>query len=180
MPNIAEWNGKRWETSGKKITPLEDLTTGLVLETDTNEDNEGKSPTYNKKFQLQSFSMSTLYSTNVGASPKEEIDSWYALVGEVAPLFIGGKPFGPNEIQLKSVQISAIVLDDYGRIREAKFSFQFEEYAPEKSAEKISENKKAPAAATSKSGGTASSLKPSGASSKDKANWQQRMEADST
>lgn len=181
MPQIAQWLHKTWETNGTKIAPLEELSTGLLLETEQNEDNEGQSPTYSKKFQLQTFSLSTLYSTNVGTDPEKEKEDWYSLVGEIGPLYLGGKPFGPDEIQLKGVNLSGIVLDDYGRIREAKFQFTFEEYAPEKSAEKIGETK-APAAAASSSTKTSSNTgttsTASGASAKDKANWQTRMEVD--
>lgn len=155
MAVIASWKGKRWEVSPSKIYSLEGFSTTFKLKVDQNQDKEGSPATNVRGRELVPLSFDVTISDAVGINVRAEIESWEALIGETGPFYLGGKRFGPELMQLQSVGVSDVVIDDIGRIRSAKLRLDFEEYADE--------------AAKSKPKATPASTKDIGPSSQDKA-----------
>lgn len=138
MAIMAKWLSKNWEVSRKKIAVLSGLSASRKLKTDTNNDKAGSSPTNVRGFELQTFSFDFTLGDVAGSDPRAEWESWESLVGQSAPFFLADKRFGPERMQLTEVSIGDMVLDDFGRIRQAKFSVSFSEDAAEASAKKAS------------------------------------------
>jgi hypothetical protein len=136
MAVMASWNGKRWEVSPSRITAIEGFSTGYKLKNTSNTDSEGKAPSDVRGLDLMQLSFTTHISDAVGVDVRAEIDSWAALIGESAPFILGDKQFGESDFRLTQMGLSGTVLDDFGRIREAGLSMQFEEYAGEAAKDK--------------------------------------------
>lgn len=170
MSIMASWREKQWEVSSSKIAVLDNLSTSLALDSETNKDNEGQPASYDIKYKLQTFSFDTTYSAMVGNDPLEEKESWYELVGESGPLYINNSQFGPDKIKLLSVSVSETIFDSKGRMISIKLAFSFEEDAEEKSASKDSKQSAAPASAPANEPATAT-----GSKKIDKTNWQKAM-----
>jgi len=154
MVVIASWKNKKWEVSPNKIYNLEGFSTSFKLKFDQNQDKEGSPATNVRGRELVPLSFDVTLSDVVGINVRAEIESWAALIGEAAPFYLGGKRFGPELMQLQSVDVSDVIIDDLGRIRSAKLRLNFEEYADE--------------AAKAKPGATTTSTKDIGPSSQDK------------
>lgn len=155
MAVIASWKNKKWEVSPSKIYNLEGFSTSFKLKVDQNQDKEGSPATNVRGRELVPLSFDVTLSDVVGINVRAEIESWAALIGEAAPFYLGGKRFGPELMQLQSVDVSDVIIDDLGRIRSAKLRLSFEEYADE--------------AAKAKPGATPTSTLDIGPNSQDKA-----------
>lgn len=131
MAVIASWRNKRWEVSPNKIYALEGFSTSFKLKTDQNQDKEGSPATNVRGRELIPLSFDVFLSDAVGVNVRAEIESWEALIGESGPFYLGGKRFGPALMQLHSVDVNDVVIDDLGRIRSAKLRLTFEENADE-------------------------------------------------
>lgn len=129
MAVIASWKNKKWEVSPSKIYNLEGFSTSFKLKVDQNQDKEGSPATNVRGRELVPLSFDVTLSDVVGINVRAEIESWEALIGEAAPFYLGGKRFGPELMQLQSVDVSDVIIDDLGRIRSAKLRLSFEEYA---------------------------------------------------
>lgn len=126
---MAYWNGMTWGVSNKEIAFLESFATAFSIETDTNADKEGKSPTEKVANSLIEFSLSTTYRVETGTRDiRKKIESWRSLVGKAAPLVIGGATFGPDKVQLQSVGVSNCEISASGVMRGVTLSFKFKEF----------------------------------------------------
>ena len=131
MAVTAKGQSKRWEISAWKIAAISNLATSYSLISDSGEDAEGQPPILRRGLEPQHVSFDTFLSDAAGVSVKLEIQSWRRLIGQSAPLYIGGRRFGPRKLMLADVSISDTLIDDFGRIRQASLSFSFTEDAPE-------------------------------------------------
>ena len=142
MSLMASWNGMSWECSPKEITWLEGLSTSFEIETNTNADKSGKSPTEMVGMKEIPVSFSTTYRVETGTRDiKKKISEWRALIGKAAPLIIGNEIFGPNKLQLTKVVISNIKMRPNGLFTAATLSFSFKEYIGIKNTTKSSGSK---------------------------------------
>lgn len=129
---MAYWNGMKWEVSSKQIAYLEALTTGCSIDTDTNADKEGQRPTEEVGLSLIEIAFNTTYRIETGTSDVRGMyEKWKSMVGKSAPLIIGTTIFGPDRMQLQSVNMSNVELSPKGIIRAATLSFKFKEFAEE-------------------------------------------------
>jgi TusA-related sulfurtransferase len=129
MTLIASWMDKSWEVSVNRIYNLENLSTTFKLKTDKNEDKEGTPPINVRGNELIPLSFEVPLSDVAGVDVRAEIDSWAKLVGGSGPFYLGGKRFGPERMQLQTVDVGDVIIDDLGRIRSARLSLEFEEDA---------------------------------------------------
>lgn len=126
---IASWHDMTWECSPREITRLENLTTSYAIETKSNADKDGKSPTETVGFADEEISLATTYRIETGTSDiRGMIDKWKSLVGKAAPLILGSDVFGPDKVQLQSVSVSNIVMRANGVLTAATLSFKFKEF----------------------------------------------------
>ncbi len=129
---MAYWNGMRWEVSGRQIAYLESLTTAYSIDTDTNADKEGQKPTESVGVSLMEVSFNTTYRIETGTSDiRSVLEQWKAMIGTAAPLIIGNAIFGPDKMQLQSVNVSNVELSPKGIIRAATCAFKLKEFSEE-------------------------------------------------
>lgn len=136
---MAYWNGMTWEVSSKHIAYLESLTTAYSIATDTNADKEGQKPTETIGKNLIEISFNTTYRVETGtADIRGMLKQWESMIGKAAPLIIGNAIFGPDKMQLQSVNVSNIEMNAKGFMRAATLSFKLKEFAEEESGVKTS------------------------------------------
>lgn len=150
MAYLAKWGKKKFEISPNKIIPVLDIQTGFSRKEDENNDTSGKATTNTRGMELQSISFSTQYFYGTGTNPREEIDDWQNQFKTKAPLYINGKQFGPDLLELESVDVSDIMLDNKGEFLQATVSINLKEYVEPTT--KASKKKKTTSKKGSKSG----------------------------
>lgn len=129
---IAYWNGMTWECSPSMISRLDSLSTSFSMQTETNADKEGVSPTETVGLNAIEISLSTTYRIETGTHDiKGIISAWKFKVGEAAPLIIGSEIFGPDKVQLQSVSVSNVQMRKNGFFTAATLNFKFKEYIEE-------------------------------------------------
>lgn len=127
---MAYWNGMTWGVSSQQIAFLESLSTSFSVNTSTNADKEGKSPTERVAKNLVEFSLSTTYRVETGTKDiRAVINRWTNLVGKADSFVIGNQIFGPDKMQLMSVDVSDVRLTANGVMMSAKLAFKFKEYS---------------------------------------------------
>lgn len=136
MATVAKWNGIEWEVSRARVAMLNSISTSVELDTSQNSDAEGSPPQNTKALKAQKFNIDYTAAYAIGTDPLSEYEKCAAKIGEYAPFFLGGKRFGPEKVQLVSVNISNAVLNGKGVIISATIALSFAEYAPEASAKK--------------------------------------------
>lgn len=157
---MAYWNGMKWEVSNKQLAYLEGLTTAYSIDTDTNADKEGKKPTEEVGKSLIEIAFNTTYRVETGtADIRGMLKRWDSMIGKSAPLIIGNAIFGPDKMQLQSVNISNIELSPKGVMRTATVSFKFKEFAEEPAGVKVSTTSNSATKKTAVSVGASSSDK---------------------
>lgn len=129
MAVMAKWRTKTWEVSPKKVTALSGLSTSSKIKAETNTDLENSPATNERGKELVPLSFETQLHSAAGVDVRAEYESWVELVGKTGPFYLAGKKFGPT-MQLQEVTLTDVQLDDLGRMRTAKLSFNFEEYNP--------------------------------------------------
>lgn len=140
---MAYWNNMKWEVSSKQINYLESLTTAYSIDTSTNADKEGKKPTEQIGKSLTEISFNTTYRVETGTSDiRGMLKKWESLIGKSAPLIIGSSIFGPDNMQLQSVNVSNVEISPKGIMRAATCSFKFKEFAEEAAGTKKKGTKK--------------------------------------
>ena len=121
MSLIAYWCGYTWDVSRNEVRHLQDLTTSYELDSYNSQ--------YGAKLKAQAIGLKTTYMMETGTSDINwVIASWKAGVGLNGPLYIGGKQFGSDHMQLKRVDVSNTRVDDLGRLRQATILLSFEEF----------------------------------------------------
>ena len=127
----AKWGNKGFLVSPSKIVPLLNLTTGFSRKEETGEDTSGQPTTNTQGLELQQIKLSTTYMASVGVDPRGQIEEWRAQFGKRYPLYINGQQFGPDLLELVSVDISNVQLDNQGRFLSVDVSVTLEEYIPQ-------------------------------------------------
>lgn len=129
---IAYWNGMTWECSTNQISRLESLATSFSMQIETNADKEGVSPTETVGLNAIEISLSTTYRIETGTPDiKGVISAWKSQIGKAAPLIIGSEIFGPDKVQLQSVDVSNIQMRANGFFTAVTLAFKFKEYIEE-------------------------------------------------
>lgn len=160
----ASWGNKGFLVSPSKIVPLLNLTTRFARKSDANNDTSGQPTTNTRGLELQTIQLETRYVAAAGVDPRGQIAEWKAQFGKRYPLLINGKQFGPDLMELDSVDISDIKMDNMGRFLSVDISITLVEYVP---ATTTVSAKKAAGSSTSSSG-TKSGAMSATASSTDK------------
>ena len=137
MATMAKWGSKEWAVSAKKVVALEGLSFSFTQVADNNTSTEEQKTTNERGTELFPLSFSTMLHSGAGVDVRAEIESWEKLVTKVDYFYLGGKNLGPK-LQLRSVKVDEVKLDDLGRMRMAKISFEFKEYDPDTTSVKVS------------------------------------------
>lgn len=153
----ASWGSMTFQVSPNRITAITGLTTGFNRKADTNEDTSGQPTTNTKGLDLQSVSFDVSYVAGLGVDPRSMIDAWKSQFFKRYPLYIGGRRFGARFMELDSVDVGNIVLDNRGRFIQVDISITLTEYVPPDTT--VSAKKTSGGAASSTAGAT--SAKPS-------------------
>lgn len=178
MPIMASWGPKAWEISSQKVAALNGVSATVELDTENSDDKAGSPATKTKALKLQKFTFDFDLASVTGSDVRDEYESWTTLVGQYAPFYLGGQRFGPENMQLTSVDLSNTTLDNFGRILMGRITIGLTEYAEEASSKKpTSASSGGKAGSTKKAVGISSNqergVKPSavsvGASTKEKA-----------
>lgn len=130
MAVIAKWRTKSWEVTPKKVLTLSGLSTSYEIKAETNTDLENSPATNERGRELVPLSFTTDLNAALGVDVEGEIEDWEQLVGQTGYFYLSGKKFGPK-YQLKKVDLSDVLLDDFGRMHRAKLGMSFEEIAEE-------------------------------------------------
>lgn len=128
MSKMAEWKGKTFEVSNRKIVALENLSTSVKLSTKSQESENGIAALQIEGFEAQALSFDFVVADVVGVDVRAEYEKWCSLVGQIAPFYLSGSVFGPDNLLLTEVGISDVVLDDFGRMRKATIALSFQEW----------------------------------------------------
>lgn len=148
-----------WECNPSQITRLESLSTSFSMQTETNADKEGVSPTETVGLNEIDISLSTTYRIETGTSDiKGMISAWKSQIGKAAPLIIGSEIFGPDKVQLQSVGISNVQMRANGFFTAATLAFTFKEYIEEPVVASVSGTRGSTAGGAVSTGGTASTI----------------------
>ena len=135
MATMAKWGPKTWAVSAKKVVALEGLGFSYTQISDGTDD---KKTTAGKRgTELLPLSFTTMLHSGAGVDVWAEIASWKSLVTKVNYFYLNGKNLGPK-LQLRKVDVSETKLDDFGRLRLAKLSFEFKEYDETTTSVKVS------------------------------------------
>lgn len=164
---LAKWGNKGFLISDSKIVPLSNLATAFNRKADENEDTSGTPPVNTRGLELQSITFDTVYLAAAGVDPREQMEDWKNQFGKQYPLFINGRQFGPDLLELESVSFSDILLDGRGQFLQVKASITLKEYVPP--TEKVSAKQTASGSSGSSSAGTNAGAMAATASTKDKA-----------
>lgn len=114
MNYTARWGPMGFLASPTKVIPFDNFSTSITVKTDNGNDTSGTSATNKRGRELQPISFSTKYMRALGVDPRERLDAWEALVGQVYPLYIGNKRFGPAKMMLTGISASELITNNNG------------------------------------------------------------------
>ena len=137
MATMAKWGPKTWAVTPQKVVALEGLAFSYSQVADNNTSTEEKKTTNERGTDLFPLSFTTVLHSGAGVDVRAEIESWKKLVTKVNYFYLGGKKLGPK-LQLRKVSVSNVKFDDFGRLRLATLSFEFNEYDPDTTSVKVS------------------------------------------
>ena len=129
MQYTARWGPKGFLTSANKVVPFIDLKSSVSVKVESQNDTSGTAQTNQIGRDLQPISFSTTYLRAAGVDPRAEFDGWVALVGEIHPLIISGRRFGPAKLMLESVNMTDVIMAIDGTFLQAKVNLSFREYS---------------------------------------------------
>lgn len=127
---MAKWGNKGFRINPNQIAPIMDLGTGFARKSDTNNDTSGQPTTNTRGLELQTITLETTYLAGAGVDPRGQIEDWKKQFGQRWPLIINGQQFGPDLLELESVDFSNIMLDNRGRFLRVDASITLVEYVP--------------------------------------------------
>ena len=125
---LAKWGSKGFLVDPRKVVPMLSLSTGFSRKSDTNNDTSGQPTTNTRGMELQKIKLETRYVAGLGVDPRGQIEEWRNQFGKRYPLLIEGRQFGPDLLELVSVDVSNIQLDNAGRFLSVDISVTLEEY----------------------------------------------------
>jgi hypothetical protein len=122
----ASWHKRKFKIDKKHILTLEELSSSWGIITDTVETkHDEKIKVKGRSLQTVSFVANVNLAT--GIKPEAEMNAWVKLVGTSAPLYIGGRRFGPKYLMLKQCDGGDYILDNFGRIVSVALTLSFVE-----------------------------------------------------
>ena len=127
---LAKWGNKGFLVSPEKIVPLLSLSTGFARKSDTNNDTSGQPTTNTRGLELQTIQLETRYVASIGVDPRGQIEEWRNQFYKRYPLYINGQQFGPDLLELVSVDISNVQMDNKGNFLSVDVAITLEEYIP--------------------------------------------------
>lgn len=127
---MAKWGNKGFRINANQIAPIMDLGTGFSRKSDTNNDTSGQPTTNTRGLELQTITLETTYLAGAGVDPRGQIEDWKKQFGQRWPLIINGQQFGPDLLELESVDFSNIVLSNTGKFLRVDASITLVEYVP--------------------------------------------------
>lgn len=130
MGIMARWNGLTFSIGPKRITPITDFSTSYAMKQDTNDDTSGTAKTNTRGRAAEEPTFKVKYLAAAGASPRNEFTAWRKMVGKKDWLYIGSTKYGVNKFELKSADISEVILDSSGRTIQAVVTLHFVEDMP--------------------------------------------------
>ena len=131
MPTyLAKWGNKGFLVNPSQIVPLRGLSTGFSRKADENNDTSGTPTTNTRGLELQTIQLETRYVAGLGIDPRGQIEDWKKQFGQRWPLYINGQQFGPDLLELDSVEFSDIVVDNAGRFLQVDATITLVEYVP--------------------------------------------------
>ena len=128
MSYLARWGPKGFLVSPSKIVPFNDFSTTVALKADSENDTSGTAPTNTRGRELQPMNFSTTYLRSLGVDPRAQWEEWESLIGQVHPLLIEGRRFGPAKMILTEASLSDVVVSNTGAFLEATVSIVLQEY----------------------------------------------------
>lgn len=128
---MAQWGPKGFLIDPSKIVPFDGLSTAFSLNSEYRLDTSGNDPIYVRGRAPQSITFKTTYVASAGVDPRNQMRQWYDLIGMTYPMYINGVQFGPPLLQLISVDMPDVTLDNTGRILSLDVNISLAEYTGE-------------------------------------------------
>ena len=128
MEYQAKWGSQGFIVDPTKVIPLTGFSTSYSRKSDTNEDTSGTQTSNTRGMELQPVHLETTYFSGAGVDPRARIDEWKQQFGKKYPLYLNGKQFGPNLLELNSVSFDNFKFDNAGRIIQVDVSIDLIEY----------------------------------------------------
>ena len=128
MGEKARWGPFGFTVSPTMLVPFDGLSTSFALKTETGNDTSGTGATNTRGLELQQISFNTRYMRALGVDPRERLDAWKAQLGNVYPLYVGTKRFGPEKMMLTSVSVSELLLNNNGDFLSVSLDITLKEY----------------------------------------------------
>ncbi|MSS90419.1 hypothetical protein FYJ45_19690 [Eisenbergiella tayi] len=120
MATMGRWGNQSFTISTKKIRGFEGFSTAAEKK-----DKDSKSK--KKSLELESVKLSIACHANAGVDPQKEYYTWRGLIGQTNYLYIHGKKWKSNRLQLQKVSLGSVTNDGKGRFRYAEISLEFTE-----------------------------------------------------
>ena len=126
----ASFLEQTWQISNQRVAALGTLSTSAEVKRVSDSAN-GKSKITGMELKRLELDYFTTFES--GGNPREEFEKWDSLVGRYGPLRLGGRRFGPENFQLRSVSMNNAQIDTQGRIRKANILLSLVEFVAPKS-----------------------------------------------
>ena len=128
MAVMAQWGEMVFEISAKSLTPLTNFRTGFKIKNEETTDTSGTPPTNTTGRDTEQITFTVTYSGFDGSDVRRRFGAWRALIGKVNIFYLGGEPFGAQNFQLESADLSACEIDSNGKMIYAEVSITLTEY----------------------------------------------------
>lgn len=128
MPIQASWDNRTFEISNQMLKSLESLNSTYKIKKKSNGDN-GSAVV--EGHETQKFDISYAVSPVVGGEPLNEYKTMVSYLGKSAPFLLENALFGPPNVLLEGVSLSAEQLTNDGRVVYGKITLSFTEWMPE-------------------------------------------------
>ena len=124
----AQWSDRKFSITSKQLKTLEDF--GASYKVTKKSDGTTNATTVNGH-ELQSFSLSYKVSPQAGVNPLDEYITMRSYLGKYAPLLVENALFGPNNLMLEKVSLSADSISVTGVILSGTITLDLKEYQVE-------------------------------------------------
>ncbi len=121
----AQWSDRKFSITSKQLKTLEDF--GASYKVTEKSDGTTNKTTVNGH-ELESFSLSYKVSPQVGTDPLSEYITMRSYLGKSAPLLVENALFGPNNLMLEKVSLSADMISVTGVILSGTITLDLKEY----------------------------------------------------
>lgn len=136
MATVAKWGNHKFKLSTKIVNPIYDFSTSYTVKEEssksTSDKKKSKKKSTRKKRGPEEPSFSVDYIAAAGASPRKDFTAWRKDIGKINYLYIGNTKYGAHRFELRTVDVSDVILDAKGRTAKATVSLSFYEIIPKK------------------------------------------------